>query len=277
MNETQDVQPVQPKVMAISSGKGGVGKTFVSVHLAARAAQQGLRTLLLDADLGLANVDVMLGISSQNSIHDIVHKGAAIQDIIVPARQGFDVIPGGSGLSDLASLSPDHQCLFLSEMETLNRDYDLVLIDTAAGIGENVLYFSSSAQSVLVVLTPDPTSLTDAYALIKVLSTQRHVRRFMVVVNKADQLEAERAFQRLQKVCDHYLEVFLDYVGYLPASNDVVRCIQMQQLLFDQGRHYQQLEKVLDTVLERPVDEERSSRLQFFWQFGLSENLQGRY
>jgi len=265
-----------PRVIAVSSGKGGVGKTFLSVHLAARAAEKGLRPLLLDANLGLANVDVMLGVTPQATINDVIQGSAKMESIIASTRHGFDVVPGGCGLSELTVLDANHQRLVLDELETLADHYDLVLIDTAAGIGENVLYFTSSSQSVLLTLAAEPTSLTNTYALIKVLSRERHVRRFMVAINQADREEAEFAFHRLQSVCDHYLHVYLDYVGHIPSSPEIGRCIQGQRLLFERDEKdpaIADLTNLVDTVLDRPFTPDGNGNLQFFWQHNLSAAL----
>jgi len=264
-----------PRVIAISSGKGGVGKTFFSVHLAAFAASKGQRVLLLDADLGLANVDVMLGLSSKGSVLELVRGEKSLSDLIVPAKQNFDVLPGGSGLYELTALDTAQQQVMLDEMRNVSSNYDLILIDAAAGIGDNVLYFVSASESALVVLTPDPTSLTDAYALIKVLSRQRDVRRFMVVVNQADAFDAQVTFRRLLSVADRYLDVHLDYVGNLPHSLDVRRAIQSQSLLTAQDAPVtrQDLETVLNTILSRPRDGGRNGGLQFFWEHSLKEGM----
>ena len=207
-----------PRVIAVSSGKGGVGKTFVSIHLAQRAVEQGLKVLVLDADLGLANVDVMLGLSAKGSVKQVIDGDVPLSDMVITAKQGFDVLPGGSGLYELSNLTATQQQVMLDEMRESAKDYDLVLIDTGAGIGENVLYFISAAESALIVLTPDPTSLTDAYALIKVLSQQRDVRRFMIAINQADEFDGQLTFRRLLSVTDRYLDVHLDYVGHMVAA-----------------------------------------------------------
>ena len=264
-----------PRVIAIGSGKGGVGKTFFSVHLAAHAAKKGLRVLLLDADLGLANVDVMLGISSKGSLLEMVRGEKALTDLIIPTKAGFDVLPGGSGLYELTALDSAQQQVMMDEMRRASSDYDLILIDTAAGIGDNVLYFVSSSESALVVLTPDPTSLTDAYALIKVLSRQRDMRRFMVVVNQAEAFDAQMVFRRLLSVSDRYLDVHLDFVGSLPYSPDVRSTIQRQSLLSEQDAPLtsQALSMVLENILSRPRDFDRNGGLQFFWEHSLKEGL----
>ncbi|MDQ6978206.1 MAG: MinD/ParA family protein [Ghiorsea sp.] len=264
-----------PRVIAICSGKGGVGKTFFSVHLAEYAAKKGKRVLLLDADLGLANVDVMLGISPKGSLLELVRGEKGLSDLIVPARAGFDVLPGGSGLYELTALDTEQQQVMMNEMRRISSDYDLVLIDAAAGIGDNVLYFVSASESALVVLTPDPTSLTDAYALIKVLSRQRNMRRFMVTVNQAEVFDAQVAFKRLLSVADRYLDVHLDYVGNLPHSPDVREAVQGQKLLTVQDAPVmrQTLDMVLANILARERDLSRNGGLQFFWEHSLNEGM----
>ncbi len=264
-----------PRVIAICSGKGGVGKTFFSVHLAAFAAAQGQRVLLLDADLGLANVDVMLGLSAKGSLLEMVRGEKSLADLIVSAKDNFDVLPGGSGLYELTALDASQQQVMLDQMRSVSSQYDLVLIDAAAGIGDNVLYFVSASESALVVLTPDPTSLTDAYALIKVLSRQRDMRRFMVLVNHAESFDAQVTFQRLLSVADRYLDVHLDYVGCLPHSPDVRRSIQQQKLLQEQDSPLtkQALDVVMQSILDRPRDAGRSGGLQFFWEHSLEEGM----
>jgi len=269
------VDKEMPRVIAICSGKGGVGKTFFSVHLAEYAAEKGQRVLLLDADLGLANVDVMLGISPQGSLLELIRGEKGLEDLIVSTRAGFDVLPGGSGLYELTALDAEQQQVMMDEMRRVSSDYDLVLIDAAAGIGDNVLYFVSASESALVVLTPDPTSLTDAYALIKVLSRQRNMRRFMVAVNQADTFDAQVAFKRLLSVADRYLDVHLDYVGNLPHAEDVRQSIQSQKLLSAQDAPVlrQTLDMVLANILARERDAHRSGGLQFFWEHSLNEGM----
>jgi len=272
MTETPSlVSKHTPRTIAVSSGKGGVGKTFLAVHLASRAAQQGKRVLLMDADLGLANVDVMLGITTRGHIQQVVDGHAQLSDILVAISKGLDVLPGGSGLHELARLSTAQQRLLLDQMNAISDEYDLLLIDTPAGIGENVLYFSSCAESILIVLTPDPTSLTDAYALIKVLSHQCHVEKFMVTVNQADKLVAQTIFHRLLSVTDRYLDVVLDFVGFMPECPEVRIAIQSQKLIYQYADRSEadNLNELLDTILARPPCPGGNAGLQLFWQRAL--------
>jgi len=264
-----------PRVISISSGKGGVGKTFTSVHLAAHAARCGQKVLLIDADLGLANVDVMLGLNaSSGTMRNLLTGDAALNELIMPCSYGFDVLPGGSGMYELTSLNVSEQQTILDSLREAGRNYDLILIDTAAGIGENVLYFASAAETALVVLTPDPTSLTDAYALIKVLSRQRDVRRFMILINQADEIDGHITFKRLLSVTDRYLDVYLDYIGHVPQHPAVRKAIQQQRLLDESDPNvFPHLAKLFDSLLQRPRNASRSGGLQFFWEHSLAAGL----
>jgi len=267
--------PSSPRVISVSSGKGGVGKTFTSVHLAAHAARKGQRVLLIDADLGLANVDVMLGLNaSAGTMRNLLSGDAALNDLIMPCSYGFDVPPGGSGMYELTSLNVSEQQTILDSLREVGRNYDLILIDTAAGIGENVLYFASAAETALVVLTPDPTSLTDAYALIKVLSRQRDVRRFMILINQTDEFDGQITFKRLLSDTDRYLDVYLDYLGHVPQHPAVRKAIQQQRLLDESDPNvFPHLSKIFDNLLQRPRNTSRSGGLQFFWEHSLAAGL----
>ena len=273
MND-QTITKKSPRVISISSGKGGVGKTFTSVHLAAHAANKGMKVLLIDADLGLANVDVMLGIESPGTIRSLLTGEAQFEELIVHCPQGFDVLPGGSGLYELTSLTTAEQQTILDTLREVGQNYDLILIDTAAGIGENVLYFASAAETALVVLTPDPTALTDAYALIKVLSQQRGVRRFMVIINQTDEIDGHVTFKRLLSVADRYLDVYLDYIGHIPQHTSVRKAIQQQRLLDDSDYTMRpHLNKLFDKLLQRPRDNSRAGGLKFFWEHSLANEI----
>ena len=270
----QSMDQTQPRVISISSGKGGVGKTFTSVHLAAHAARSGQRVLLIDADLGLANVDIMLGLNASGTMRNLLTGDATLNDLIRPCAQGFDVLPGGSGMYELTSLNVSEQQTILDSLREAGHQYDLILIDTAAGIGENVLYFASAAETALVVLTPDPTSLTDAYALIKVLSRQRDVHRFLILINQTDEIDGHITFKRLLSVTDRYLDVYLDYIGYVPQHPVVRKAIQHQRLLDDSDPNvYPHLEKLFSKLLQRPRNVSRSGGLQFFWEHSLAAGL----
>jgi len=271
MNELIQKNQTSPQVIAVASGKGGVGKTFFSLQLSARAATSGKRVLLVDADLGLANTDVMLGISAPASIEQVLQGQCRLKEIIVESGHGFDVLPGGSGLHELTALDIPQQQLMLDEMSAIGDDYDLIVIDTAAGIGDNVLYFVSASESTLIVLTPDPTSLTDAYALIKVLSRKRNMDHFMLVINQADEVEAQLVFRRLLSVADRYLNVQLELMGHLQRDASVRNAIRSQSPFCKSFPD--SLMTTLDHVLNKPRDTSRDGGLRFFWQHSLHNAL----
>jgi len=271
--ETDMQAPSAPQVIAVASGKGGVGKTFFSLQLSRRAAARGKRVLLMDADLGLANADVMLGISAPRTVQEALQGDCELRDVVMPGGHGFDILPGGSGLHQLTALDIRQQQLMLDEMSSLGTEYDLVVIDTGAGIGDNVLYFASASEAVLIVLTPDPTSLTDAYALIKVLSRQRDTDHFMVVVNQADEVEGQIVFRRLLSVADRYLDVHLDYMGHLDNAPAVRRSIQSQAIFAHPDQLPAGLYTALDRILDRPRSNTRSGGLRFFWEHSLNAAL----
>jgi flagellar biosynthesis protein FlhG len=226
------------RVVAITSGKGGVGKTFVSANLAAALAKRGKRVLVLDADLGLANLDVVLNLYPKITLHDVFVGKARIEEAIVQAPGGFSVLLAGSGLVEYSRLSPEVRQDFLRIMAGLTPDYDIVLLDTGAGISDVVLFAVSLASEVLVVATPEPTALTDAYAIIKVLAGQQKRQTIRLVVNQTARLGDGRAITaQLQQVVDRFVPkqpgqpLRLVHMGDIPADPQVRQAIMRRQLL----------------------------------------------
>jgi len=218
-----------PHVIAIASGKGGVGKTNLTANLAVALASRGLRVCVLDADLGLANLDVLYGLSPERSLRDVVRGECRLSDVLVEGPEGVRVIPAASGFEELTRLGADEQLRLLSEVDALEDDVDVLLVDTAAGISSNVLYFTAAAADALIVITPEPTSLTDAYALVKVLATRYGRREFLVAVNMAaGAVDAEAAFARLARVAERFLRVRVEYQGYVPYDDAVPRAVREQ-------------------------------------------------
>ncbi len=226
------------KVLAVTSGKGGVGKTFISANLAAALAKRGQRVLVLDADLGLANLDVVLNLHPKVTLHDVFTGKATLDEAIVKAPGGFSVLLAGSGMVEYSRLTPEVRDQFLDVVRSLIPRYDVLLLDTGAGISDVVLFAVSLASEVLVVATPEPTSLTDAYAAIKVLAMQHKRQHVRVVINQTVRPGDGRAITtQLQQVLDRFVttetgrSVRLIHVGDIPADPAVREAVMRRQLL----------------------------------------------
>jgi len=259
-------QPV--RVIAVTGGKGGVGKTSVSVNLATGLAAAGRRVVLLDGDLGLANVDVLLGLSPRYTLAHVLSGERTLDEILVEAKQGFKIVPAASGAADLASLDGAGHLGLVQAFSGLATRVDALIIDTAAGIAPGVLQFSQAAQHVLVVVTDEPASLTDAYALIKVLSRDYGVSRFRVVANMArGPAEGETLFKKLEKVTGRFLDVLLEFAGAIPDDEHMRRAIRVQRPVLDAypgspaGRAFKKLAACADTW---PVPAGPRGNLEFF-------------
>ena len=228
------------RITAVTSGKGGVGKTFVSANLAAALARRGERVLVLDADLGLANLDVVLNLSPKITLHDVFTGKHRLEDAIVPVAGGFSVLLAGSGMVEYSRLTPEVRDQLLATVEAVTPRFDRVLLDTGAGISDVVLYTLSLAHDVLVVTTPEPTAMTDAYATIKVLATTQGRRALQLAVNQVLKPGEGRVIRaQLQQVIDRYVSpgldapVKLEFLGEVPVDPAVREAVQKRQLLLD--------------------------------------------
>ena len=229
-----------PHIMAVTSGKGGVGKTFVSANLAAALARAGRRVLVLDADLGLANLDVVLNLFPKITLHDVFTGKSSLLDAILPAPGGFHVLLAGSGMVEYSRMTPEVRDQLQKVVDEVAPRFDHVLLDTGAGISDVVLYTVSLAGEVLVVVTPEPTSLTDAYATIKVLANTQGRRNIRLLVNQTRKTGEGRAVrQQLQQVVDRFVSpqldspVLLELLGEVPSDSAVRDSVQRRQLMLE--------------------------------------------
>jgi flagellar biosynthesis protein FlhG len=227
------------RVLSFTSGKGGVGKTFSVVNTAIGLSQLGKRVAILDADLGLANVDLMLGLYPNYTIEDVIRGEKEIDEVVLDGPHGVKVIPAASGIDCLTSLSMYQRLVLVDALERSSLQVDYLLIDTPAGIGTNVLFFNSASTEIVCVITPDLTSLTDAYALIKLLSTRYHERTFSILINNIGAGSASLAqtaqdiYERLANSLERFLQVRTNYLGFIPADVLAVEALQGQRALVD--------------------------------------------
>jgi flagellar biosynthesis protein FlhG len=264
-------QPSPPlRTFAVTSGKGGVGKTNLVVNLSLELTRLRRRVLLIDADLGLANVDVILGLNTRYTINDVIKGRKNISDVVVKGPGGMNILPGASGVSELSSLGTDEKLLLLQQLDSFETQADTVVVDTAAGISDMVLYFNIAVQDRLVVATGEPTSLTDAYALIKVLFTKHQERRFKLIVNNVrDATEAKQVYRKLATAAEHFLGgVSLDYLGFIPKDPAVTRSVMMQKpvvLAFPNSPASHAFKVLAKRLLSTPV-ESSGGNIKFFWR-----------
>jgi flagellar biosynthesis protein FlhG len=224
------MQPGPVQVIAVTGGKGGVGKTCVAVNLAAALAAQGKRVLMLDGDLGLANADVQLGITPRFTLEHVLDGRCTLEEAVVDTPAGFRLIPAASGVARLAGLSTAEHLGLVQAFSHLTLGLDVLIIDTAAGIADGVRQFCQAAQHVLVVVNDEPASLTDAYALIKVLHRSHGMRHFHILANRAVGTgSGEQLFRKLERVAGRFLDVVLEYAGEIPDDTFVRSAIRMQR------------------------------------------------
>ena len=218
-----------PRVIAVTSGKGGVGKTNLVVNLGIALAKLGQRVAILDADLGLANVDVLLGINPPYSLYDILFGEKTINEIIVRGPLGISIVSGSSGVQDLANLDQQGRERLIAALGYFNDHADFVFIDTGAGISRNVLGFVAASEEVIVILTPEPTSLTDAYSLVKVLATYKVHSIVNLVVNRAlDEQEAQGTVNQFMAVVNKFLQIRINYIGSIYEDQVVRQAVKSQ-------------------------------------------------
>jgi flagellar biosynthesis protein FlhG len=220
------------KIITITSGKGGVGKTNIVANLGFTLCRFGKKVLILDADLGLGNLDVLLGLTPEYNLSDVIHGDKHLSDIIVDGPGRLKILPAASGIQELTELSAEERYLFFSQLSQLIKDFDIVLIDTAAGISANVLFFNINADEVIVVVTPEPTSITDAYALMKVLSVKYGTDQFKLVVNAAaSEREAGDVYRQLSLVADRFLNIRIEYYGLVGLDEKLKKGVRQQKVV----------------------------------------------
>jgi flagellar biosynthesis protein FlhG len=267
-------QPV--RVIAVTSGKGGVGKTNVTANLAVTLSRRGKKVLIMDADLGLANIDVLLGLKSQYTIEHILTGERTLNEVIIEGPAGVKILPACSGLEKMTNLSEAERMKLLTEFENYEEPIDVLLIDTGAGISPNVMYFTVAAQQILLITTPEPTSITDAYAMMKVLSTRYGENRFLLLPNSVpSERVARKIYQDLSGVAARFLNISIDLIGYIPNDNHVPRAVRNQRAvveLFPDSEASKSFDILADRILATRVPSGPKGNLQFMWRRVLGAN-----
>lgn len=261
-----DYHPV--KVIAVSSGKGGVGKTNVSVNLAVGLSRLGNSVMLMDADLGMANVDIMLGIKPEFDLHHVITGQCTLDEVIISSPLGIDIIPASSGIGHMADLSEIEQASLIRSFSDLDRHVDVLIIDTAAGISKSVIAFSKAVQEIIVVVCDEPASITDAYALIKVLNKEHGVKKFKILSNMVSNAEhGKHLFAKLLNATELFLDVSLRHIGSIPMDEKLRDAVRLQTAVVDSfpaspsSIAFGQVTKRVD---ETPVVNMTNGYLEFF-------------
>lgn len=256
------------QVIAVTGGKGGVGKSNVSVNLAIALADMGRRVVVLDADLGLANIDILLGISSSRNIENVLKGECELRDIMVSGPGGIRIVPASSGTQKLSQLNAMEHAGLIQAFSDLGDEMDVLIIDTAAGISDTVMSFVRASQEVMMVVTDEPTSITDAYAQIKLLNRDYDVFRFRIVANmvKSPQ-EGHLLFSKLTRVTDRFLDVALQYVGAIPQDDALRRAVQRQKAVveaYPRSKASQSFKAMAKKVDTWPLPSTPRGHLEFF-------------
>jgi flagellar biosynthesis protein FlhG len=259
------------RVLAVSSGKGGVGKTNIVANLAYVLSKQDKKVLVVDADLGLNNIDILLGLNPKFHIGHVLSGEKNVQDIITEGPAGIHLLPAGGGLQELTQLDDEKKVVLMEELDQISSGYDFLIFDTGAGISTNVTYFCSAAHEILLVATTEPTSLTDVYALIKTLHTKHAQKYFRVIINSVgSESEARLIFRNLVAVADRFLpEVSVEYLGYILSDPVVTKAVR-QQKAFSELYPHSKVTQCINRLVQKIVGEKKSvadeEQSTLFWR-----------
>jgi flagellar biosynthesis protein FlhG len=266
LRKMQDLQQI--KVIAVSGGKGGVGKTNVSLNTSIALAQLGKKVLVLDADLGLANVDVMLGLRVQRNLSHVLSGECELDDIIIEGPAGIKIIPATSGTQSMVDLTPPEHAGLIRAFSDMKTEFDVLIVDTAAGISDMVLSFCRASQDVMLVVCDEPTSITDCYALMKLLSRDHDIFKFKVVANMVrSPKEGQQLFEKLSKVSHRFLDVGLDLVGVVPFDENIRKSVRKQKAIveaFPDSPASIGFKNLAKKITNWPIPSRPSGHLEFF-------------
>ncbi|ABR36361.1 MinD/ParA family protein [Clostridium beijerinckii] len=265
-NEEQEIRKTPTKIITVTSGKGGVGKSNFVVNLAILLQNKGKKVLIFDADLGMGNDDVLMGLYPKYNIFDIIFTGLEIKDIIITGTNGVDLIPAGSALSKAQELEEDQKKLFIEKLEMLD-EYDYIIMDTGAGVNKDVLSFIAASEELIIVITPEPTSLTDGYSLIKSTDHYSLQSKAKVIVNKAlTKEEGEETYNKFNRAVTKFLKIDVEYLGCILEDKKLVQSVKQQKpfvVLYPNCDASKDIEKIAGKLLGQEVDSVDGARGMF--------------
>ncbi|OGQ92936.1 MAG: hypothetical protein A2284_00705 [Deltaproteobacteria bacterium RIFOXYA12_FULL_61_11] len=258
------------KVFAVTSGKGGVGKSNICANVALSLANLGQKVLLFDADLGLANLDIIYGLKPEATIQDVFNGDATLAEVMVEAPMGVKVIPATSGLNEISDLTVDQKMSILNGFDDLKEDFDFLIVDTGAGISTNVMYFNVASQQIIVVVNKEPTSITDAYALMKVMNERYDVKTFNLLVNESrSSNEALNVYKAISSVANRFLTISINYFGFIPfdpnLQNAVLKRTPLRQL-YPTSPGSIAFDDLAKRMLRTDAPQSGSGNIRFFWK-----------
>jgi len=267
--EKKSSSPNETRMISITSGKGGVGKTNIAANLAYLLAMKNQRSMVLDADAGLANIDVILGINSQHNLYHVLAGEKSLAETLVEGPGGVKILPSASGMPEMTDLSRGQKLTLIDELNLLSASLDFLLIDTAAGISSNVMYFNMAAREIIVVTTAEPAAITDAYALIKVLYQRHAKKRFRLIVNMVhDSAEAKEVYNRLSQATEHFLNLTIEYLGFVLLDNKVLEAVRQQKAfaqIYPEARATVCLKKIAEKICQE-MPQNANGNVKFFWE-----------
>ncbi|WP_339724893.1 MinD/ParA family protein [uncultured Paraglaciecola sp.] len=267
------------KVIAVTGGKGGVGKTNVTLNTAISLAQQGKRVMVLDADLGLANVDVLLGLRVEKNLSHVLSGECTLDEVLVEGPYGIKIAPATSGSQSMTELTPTEHAGLIRAFSELQTQIDVLIVDTAAGISDMVLSFSKASQDIMMVVCDEPTSLTDAYALIKILNKEHGIFRFKIVANMVRSMrEGDELFSKLTKVTNRFLDVALELVAVIPFDENVRKSVRKQKAVveaFPTSPAAMAIRRLAKKAMEWPIPNQPGGHLEFFLEQLVTKKVVG--
>lgn len=265
------------RVMAITSGKGGVGKTSISVNLGVTLSKMGHQVALLDGDTGLANIDVLLGLTPKKNLSHVINGTQTLENIIITGPEGLKIIPACSGLQKMSELTHEQQANIIRAFSSINQKIDILIVDTAAGLSSQVINFALASQEIIIVVCDEPTSIMDAYALIKLFNRDYKIQRFRIITNRVDsQEEGYALYRRLSKVASCHLDVILDFMGVVPEDKHLRKSVQRQSPVvtdYPQSRSSQAFTALAKNTLAWPLANKAGGYLEFFIERMIQHSL----